>query len=99
MLFRSWTIGLRIGHVALLKRWDWAVGVNYRYLESDATVDAFNDSDFHLYGGTNVKGYTVFGALALSPRIFLGVRWMSADQVAGPAYQRDVFQFDFNAKY
>ena len=94
----GWIVGLRVGHAALLKRWDWALGINYRYLESDATVDAFNDSDFGL-GGTNVKGYTVFGALALSPRVALGLRWMSANQVAGPTFQRDIFQFDFNAKY
>ena len=61
-------------------------------------MDAFNDSDFGL-GGTNVKGYCVFGALALSPRVALGLRWMSANQVAGPTFQRDIFQFDFNAKY
>jgi len=94
----GWIVGLRVGHAALLKPWDWALGINYRYLESDATVDAFNDSDFGL-GGTNVKGYSVFGALALSPRVALGVRWMSANQVAGPTFQRDIFQFDFNAKY
>lgn len=94
----GWIVGLNIGHAALLKRWDWALGVNYRYLESDATVDAFNDSDFGL-GGTNVKGYTVFGALALSPRIALALRWMSADEVAGPTFRRDIIQFDFNAKY
>ena len=94
----GWIVGLNIGHAALLKRWDWALGVNYRYLESDATVDAFNDSDFGL-GGTNVKGYTVFGALALSPRIALALRWMSADEVAGPTFRRDVIEFNFNAKY
>jgi hypothetical protein len=94
----GWIFGVRVGHPVLLKRWDWVIGVNYRYLESDATVDAFNDSDFGL-GGTNVKGYTVFGALALSPRVALGLRWMSANQVAGPTFQRDIFQFDFNAKY
>ena len=94
----GWIVGLRVGHAALLKRWDWALGINYRYLESDATVDAFNDSDFGL-GGTNVKGYSVFGSLALSPRVAFSLRWMSANQVAGPTFQRDIFQFDFNAKY
>jgi Putative porin len=94
----GWIAGLKVGHPALEKRWDWAVGVNYRYLESDATVDAFNDSDFGL-GGTNLKGYTVFGAVALSPRIGLALRWMSADEIGGPPFRNDTVQFDFNAKF
>jgi len=95
----GWIAGLRIGYPALQHRWEWALGVNYRYLESDATPDAFNDSDFGLFGGTNLKGYTVFGALALSPRIGLALRWLSADEVGGPPFRNDTVQFDFNAKF
>jgi len=94
----GWMAGLKIGYPALQHRWDWAVGVNYRYLESDATPDAFNDSDFGL-GGTNLKGYSVFGAVALSPRIGLALRWMSANEIGGPPYRNDIVQFDFNAKF
>ena len=94
----GWIAGLKVGHVALEKPWDWAFGVNYRYLESDATVDAFNDSDFGL-GGTNLKGYCVFGALAFTPRISIALRWLSADEVGGPPFRNDTVQFDFNAKF
>ena len=94
----GWIAGLKVGHPALQHRWDWAVGANYRYIESDATPDAFNDSDFGL-GGTNLKGYSVFGALALSPRTGLALRWMSANEIGGPPYRNDIVQFDFNAKF
>jgi Putative porin len=94
----GWIAGLKVGYPALQHRWDWALGVNYRYLESDATVDAFNDSDFGL-GGTNLKGYCVFGAVALSPRIGLALRWLSADEVGGPPFRNDTLQFDFNASF
>ncbi len=94
----GWMAGLKIGHPLLAKRWAWQAGFNYRYIESDATVDAFNDSDFG-GGGTNLKGYSVFGALALSPRVAIGLRWLSADQIAGPTYRNDIFQFDFNARF
>jgi hypothetical protein len=94
----GWIAGFKVGYPALQHRWDWALGVNYRYIESDATVDAFNDSDFGL-GGTNLKGYSIFGALALSPRIGLALRWMSADEVGGPPFRNDTVQFDFNAKF
>jgi hypothetical protein len=94
----GWIAGLKVGYPALQHRWDWALGVNYRYIESDATPDSFNDSDFGL-GGTNLKGYSVFGALALSPRIGLALRWMSADEIGGPPFRNDTVQFDFNAKF
>jgi len=95
----GWIAGLKVGYPALQHRWDWALGINYRYIESDATPDAFNDSDFGLFGGTNLKGYSIFGSLALSPRIALAIRWMSADEIAGPTFRNDTLQVDFNAKF
>jgi len=88
------------GHVALENLWDWNVRLSYRYVQTDATVDAFTDSDFGapLYG-TNLKGYTVEGNLALSKRVWLGLRYMSADNVAGPTFHSDLVQFDINAKF
>jgi hypothetical protein len=94
----GWIAGVKIGHSALEKAWDWNAGVNYRYLESDATPDAFNDSDFG-GGGTNVKGYTVFGNLAITPRIWMTLRWMSANEVGGPTFRQDVLLIDLNAKF
>ncbi len=94
----GWILGLKAGSPAFEKRWDWYAGASYRYLESDATVDGFNDSDFGS-GGTNLKGYTLFGAVALSKHVSLYLRWMSANEVAGPTLRNDTFQFDFNAKF
>ena len=94
----AWIVGLKVGAPALQNRWDWNLGISYRYIQSDGTVDAFNDSDFGL-GGTNVKGYTLFASLALSKHTSLYLRWMSADEVSGPPFSRDIFQFDFNAKF
>jgi len=94
----GWIVGLQAGSAALEKRWDWQLGVNYRRVESDATVDGFVDSDFGL-GGTNLKGYTLWGNLALSSRVWLGLRWMSADQVAGPPFSVDILQVDVGGKF
>ncbi|MBE7156858.1 MAG: putative porin [Rhodospirillales bacterium] len=94
----GWIIGLRVGAPVLEKRWDWYVGAAYQYEESDATIDGFNDPNFGL-GGTNLKGYRLFGAVALSKRINLFVRWLSANEVAGPTFRNDTLQFDFNAKF
>lgn len=94
----AWIVNLKVGSAALQKAWDWQAGINYRYVESDAVVDGFNDSDFGL-GGTNLKGYTLYGAVALSPRIALGLRWMSSDEIAGPPLKIDILQVDFSGKF
>lgn len=96
----AWIVTLKVGKAALEKLWDWDVDVGYRYLESDAVVDGFNDSDFgEPLTGTNLKGYTVGGDLALSNRVWLGLHLFSADSIAGPPYKNDVVQFDINGKF
>ncbi|MEA3207036.1 MAG: hypothetical protein QOE70_93 [Chthoniobacter sp.] len=94
----AWIGGVKVGSGAFQKRWDWALGVNYRYVESDAVVDGFTDSDFGL-GGTNLKGYSLFGSVALSPAVSLGARWMSANEVAGPPLKNDILQIDLSGKF
>jgi len=94
----AWIAGIRLGHPTLDKRWDWNVAANYRWVESDAVVDGFADSDFG-GGGTNVKGYTFGGALALGSRVALGLRWMSSNQIAGPPLKNDTLQVDVSGKF
>ena len=94
----GWLVNLRVGKPALEKRWDWSAAVGYRYVESDAVVDGFNDSDFGL-GGTNLEGYTISGSLALASHIWLTLRWLSANSIDGPTFKNDIIQFDVNAKF
>lgn len=94
----AWYAGVRVGNAALEKRWDWNVGLSYRHVESDAVIDGFADSDFGL-GGTNMEGYTVAGAVALSKKVSLGLRWMSANEIAGPPLKSDVILIDLNGKF
>ena len=74
------------------------MGFTYRYLETDAVLDAFTDSDFGL-SGTNLKGFIVGATLGLAEHVTLGARWMSADQVAGPKFAVDVLQADLQAGF
>jgi hypothetical protein len=76
----------------------WAVNLAYKYLPSDATLDAFTDSDFHL-GGTNAKGYVVGVAWAPLDHITFGGRWLSANQVSGPPLAIDVLQLDLGVAF
>ena len=94
----AWILGVRAGHAVLQKRGNWQAGVNYRHIESDAVIDGFNDSDFG-HGGTNQKGYTLWGTYATSARTSLTLRWMSASEVAGPPLKSDIFMIDFAGKF
>ena len=94
----AWIVGLRAGSPALQKRGDWQLGINYRHIESDAVVDGFNDSDFGL-GGTNTKGFGIWGTYATSPNTALSLRWLSADEIAGPPLKTDLLQIDFTGRF
>jgi hypothetical protein len=97
---KAWIAGLTVGKVTLEKRWDWNTSLNYRHVESDSVVDGFNDADFGgVATGTNLKGYTLNGNLALSAHVWFGIRWMSSSEIAGPILKTDVLQVDINSKF
>jgi hypothetical protein len=94
----GWLTRLTVGNKEVRHLWDWNAHVGYKYLQSDATVDAFVDSDFGL-GGTNLKGYFIGANLGLGENVWATARWMSANGIAGLPYQVDIFQLDLNARF
>jgi hypothetical protein len=94
----AWNVQFQVGKPAFAAFGDWQAAFGYRYVETDATVDGFTDSDFG-GGGTNVQGFTLGTAMALSPDVRVGVRWMSSDEVTGPPLSTDIIQLDLNAKF
>ncbi len=95
---QGWMGRVTVGNKEIKHLWDWNVHAGYKYLESDATLDAFADSDFGL-GGTNLKGYFLGGNLGLSENVWATLRWMSATNIAGNPYAVDVLQVDLNARF
>ena len=96
----AWILQAKVGSGALQKRWDWDFGISYRYVESDAFIDGFADSDFGgPLAGTNLKGWAVGGNLALSKNVFLGARWFNATTIAGPQINVNTLQLDINARF
>ncbi len=95
---QGWMGRVTVGNKEIRHLGDWNVHAGYKYLESDATIDAFVDSDFGL-GGTNLKGYFLGGNYGLSDSVWASLRWMSATNVAGSPYAVDVLQVDLNAKF
>lgn len=94
----GWTGKVTVGRPEVTLPGDWQVFLGYRYLERDAVLDAFTDSDFGL-GGTNNKGYFVGGQYGLDRNTWMTVRLLSTDQIDGPKYGVDVLQVDLNAKF
>lgn len=94
----GYMVKLTVGWPSTLVRRNWQAFLGYKYLERDAVLDAFTDSDFHL-GGTNAKGWMLGGAYGLTDNTYLQARYMSADEVSGPPLGIDVFQLDLNAKF
>ncbi|KAF0219914.1 MAG: hypothetical protein FD174_1638 [Geobacteraceae bacterium] len=94
----GYQLGLTVGYPKVLDFGEWNGFFFYKRLESDAVMDAFTDSDFHL-GGTNAKGWIVGGNLGLAGNVWLTTRWLTANEISGPPLSIDVFQFDLNARF
>ncbi|MGO4683757.1 putative porin [Hyphomicrobium sp. 2TAF46] len=94
----GWIAKVTVGHKNLEKFGDWNTNIGYRYLESDAVMDAFSDSDFGL-GGTNLQGYFLGGNFAVSKNVWTTAKWMSANSISGEPYAVDALQVDLNAKF
>ncbi len=94
----GWFANLIVGNPKPAKFGEWNLFGGYKRIGTDATVDAFTDSDFHL-GGTNAKGYIIGGAFGVGNGTSIGFRYLSADQITGQSYGVDVLQIDLNAKF
>ena len=105
----GYQVRLDIGHASFngptwgdVKQNDWSAMLGYKYLEADAVVDAFTDSDFSL-GGTNAKGWIMGANYAIDKNAWLSARYFSTDAISNPGlnggYSVDVLLLDFNAKF
>jgi hypothetical protein len=77
---------------------EWQVSLGYKHLEADAVLDGFTDSNFRL-GGTNAKGWYVFGNYAIDKNAWVSARYMSADSISGLPYSVDVLLLDLNGRF
>lgn len=94
----AWQVRLDVGWPQTLLPGRWNFHTAYKYIEGDAVLDAFTDSDFHL-GGTNAKGWVIGGNYGLLENAWMSARWLSTDQIDGPRIGIDVLLVDFNAKF
>jgi hypothetical protein len=95
---QGWLGRVTIGDKEIKHLWDWNVYAGYKYLESDAMMDAFVDSEFGL-GGTNLKGYLLGGRLGVSENVWTSVKWMSASNISGSPFAVDIIMLDVNGRF
>jgi hypothetical protein len=77
---------------------DWRALFGYRYVQRDAVLDALTDPDFH-EGGTNSAGYFTWLDVGLANNFWSRLRYLSGNEIEGPRYHLDVFQFDLNVRF
>lgn len=99
---KAFQIQLLVGTPLITEQWQWSLLGGYKRVESDAVVDAFDDPDFFQtqgVGGTNDRGYFIFGSLGLLKNTWASVRWFSAQEITGPPLRVNTVQLDLNTSF
>jgi hypothetical protein len=94
----SWQVRVDFGWPKVAHAHQWNVFTLYKYVENDAVLSAYTDSDFHL-GGTNAKGWVIGANYGLMKNVWATGRWLSTDVITGPKYSNDILQLDVNTSF
>lgn len=94
----AYRFGMTVGYPKIINAGDWNLAFFYKYVEADAVLDAFTDSDFH-DGGTNAKGWEASMQYGIYKNVWLKARWITTDEIDGPQFAIDTFQLDLNARF
>lgn len=86
------------GDATVLTAGAWRGTVGYRYLQRDAVLDAYTDSDFH-FGGTDAAGYYLTGDYGIAKRVWVRLRYLSSNAIDGPTLGIDTLQVDLNTRF
>ena len=89
---------ISFGTPAVITPGAWRALVGYRYLQRDAVIDGYTDSDFH-WGGTDAKGYYFVGDVGLANRVWMRLRYLSSNAIDGPTLGIDTLQIDLNTSF
>lgn len=76
----AFTLQFDVGYPEIRKLGDWHLAAYYRYLQRDAVLDGYTDSNFHL-GGTDAKGFALIGELGIADMTWLRMRYYSVDEI------------------
>ena len=90
---------ISFGDPTVLIPGNWRALIGYRYLQNDAVIDGYTDSDFHYFGGTNARGYYFVGDYGVANHVWLRLCYLSANEVDGPRFGVDTLQFDVSTRF
>lgn len=94
----AYDVGIIVGWPTVWQKGNWNIGINYRYLERDAVIDAFTDSDFHL-GGTDAKGYKLAMRYGIRKNTWLQLTVISTNEIDDAPLGVLTVLADLNAKF
>ena len=89
---------MHLGPEELHEAGRWSLRLGYRYLQRDAVLDAFTDSNFG-GGATDTQGYVLRTQYAVTDDVWLDVRWLSSSEIDGPPLTIDSVLFDLNGRF
>jgi hypothetical protein len=100
---------ISVGHPSMGKQGSWNVSLAYRWLGSDAVLDAYTNSDFGM-GGTNSKGYILGGSYGIYKNTWVSGRLMASQLIDSMAPKTtstatstklsvDLLQVELNSKF
>ncbi len=94
----GWLAGAYFGDKKVNGPGQWKVTGAYRYLQTDAWLDAWPDSDF--YGGaTDVKGFEGILEVGLAKNVTWGLDFYSSRRIVAAKAQEVVVQSDINFRF
>ncbi|MEA3305396.1 MAG: putative porin [Candidatus Omnitrophota bacterium] len=91
-------VGCKIGDKKVKKKGQWQMNGNFRYLEADAWLDIFPDSDAY-DGRTNIYGPEVIFQYALHDNVIFGLDWYWTDFINGENVPQSLVQADLLFKF
>lgn len=86
------------GHPEVSGWGTWRVGGRYVYLEGDAVLDAYTNSNFQL-GGTNYSGWQADVWFGVTRNSFARLRYFSTNEVTGVPLGIDVLLLDYQTNF
>ena len=94
---RGITLGTRFGDRYLNGYGTWQADISYRYLEENAWLDIFPDSD--AYGGaTGVEGLELALSIGVTSKSYLGLDIYQMDKQSEEKNQQTLIQLDYTIK-
>jgi len=76
----GYLVSVKLGYPLITQRGDWNIAAAYRYVGSDAVLDAFTSADYGL-GGTNTKGMSINYSFGIADNTWMSFRYISSDLI------------------